>query len=464
METTMTKLLSLVALLALSGCLTLPTLRQPAHDLPASPTVTEGKAQHLDSWWTRYNDPALNTLVDEALTRNTDLKLAAARIEEARANLGLAEGARRPLVTANAGAARNRSSELGNFTIPDPTNDKFTADVSAAYEVDFWGRYSRASEAARADLLASELGREVVRNSLTAGVASTWFGLRALDAQLSLADQTLANRRDWLKLQALRYKVGEISELELRQAEAELAAIESSRTQLVRAQSQQETALGLLVGRSPRELAAPAADRATGLPAVPDVPAGLPSDLLARRPDIRQAEAALTAADARIAEAKAAIYPSLSLTANLGSESKQLSDLFSGQATVWGLAANLAQTLYNAGRTEAKLKATAARREQALIAYEQTLQQAFKETLDALVASRQTREQAEAESRRVAAQRRATQLAELRYKAGEASHLDVLDAQRNLYAAEQSRLSAEQARLTASADLFRALGGGFGEK
>lgn len=453
----MRKFLPLVALLALSGCVTLPELKWPTFD---TPTTAVAAVQVPADWWTAYDDPALDALTREALDHNADLRLAAARVDEARANLGLAEGARYPTVQAGLGASRNRATELGSFPPPTPISNKFQVGLQAAYEVDWWGQYRSAGKAAQADLLASEMGREVVRSTLTATVANTWFNLSTLDAQLRLADQTLANRRDWLAMQKLRLQVGDISDLELSQAEAELASVEASRAQFVRAVARQETALAVLLGRSPRQLAEAQPQRGDSQAKVPEVPAGLPSDLLARRPDIRQAEASLIAADARIEEAQAAIYPSLSLTANLGSESKALADLFSGPATVWGLAASLAQTLYNAGRTEAALQGAAARREQALIGYEQTVRQAFKETLDALVAVRQTREQAEAEARREAAQRRAAELAELRYRNGVSSHIEVLDAQRNLYLAEQNRLDADLARLTASVDLFRALGGG----
>lgn len=458
----MRNLIPLAALLALSGCVTLPELKWPGFDLPKPPVATTpAQAENLDRWWTRFSDAELDALVEEALRQNGDLRLAAARVEEARANLGLADGARYPLVQASAGASRNQQSKANSFTPPVTLSNKFQAGIQAAYEVDWWGEYRNASQAAREDLLASEMGREVVHNSLTAGVATAWFGLRTLDAQLRLADQTVTNRLDWFNLQKLRAQVGEISELELAQSEAELATAEAGQAQLAEAVARQETALSVLLGRSPRQLAEDQPKRGEALPRVPEVPAGLPSDLLTRRPDIRQAEAALRAADARVEEARSALYPSLSLTASLGSESKQLSDLFSGPATVWGLAASVAQTLYNAGRTEAALQARAARREQALIGYEETVRQAFKETLDALVENRQARVRADAETRRAEAQKRAAEVAELRYRNGVASHLDLLDARRNLYLAEQNRLDADLARLTAAVDLYKALGGGF---
>ena len=462
----MPKPILLIALLALSGCVTLPELKWPTFDTPtpAVPSAAESTpvAVHLPAdWWRAYGDPALDALMAEALAHNADLRLAAARVDEARAQWALAEGTRRPYVEASLGASRTRSTELGKFPAPTPIGNSFQAGVQAAYELDWWGRYRQASAAARADLLASQLGQDVVLNGLAVTVATTWFTLRSLDAQLNLADQTLANRREWLALQRLRQQVGEASEYELSLAEAELASVEAGRAGLVRSLALNEHALAALTGRTPRQQAEERPARGNAMPGVPEVPAGLPSDLLARRPDIRQAEARLTAAEARIAEAKAAIYPNLTLTANLGSESKSLSDLFSGPATVWGLAANLAQTLYNAGRTEAAMDAAVARRTQALIEYEQTVRNAFRETLDALVAVRQARAQAEASQRRVEAQRRAAELADLRHRNGAASHIEVLDAQRDLYGAEQDRLNAELARLTASADLFKALGGGW---
>jgi multidrug efflux system outer membrane protein len=458
----MRKVLPLVTLLALSGCVNLPELKSPSFDLPAASPSEAAEAKSIaQDWWTAYGDPDLDKLMAEALAHNADLRLAAARVDEARANLGLAEGARYPTAQASAGASRDRSSGSSSFSPPTLINNKFQVGIQAAYEFDWWGKYRSASKAARAELLASEMGREVIGNSLTATVAGTWFNLRTLDAQLKLADQTLANRKQWLDLQTLRQQVGEVSDLELSQSEAELATVESIRAQLLRGLGQQENALAVLLGRSPRQQAEGQPSRGDALPKVPEVPAGLPSDLLTRRPDIRQAEANLAAADARIAETRAAIFPSLALTAHLGSESKALSDLFSGPATVWGLAASLAQTLYNAGRTEAALQATLARREQALIGYEQTVRQAFGETLDALVAVRQARAQGEAETRRVAAQRRAAELAELRYKNGVSSHIEVLDAQRNLYQAEQDRLDADLTRLAATASLYKALGGGW---
>lgn len=466
---------TLIALLVvtLSGCAAMPTLRKASPDLPqawpqASPPPPGEKLgereQGLPEWWRQFDDPALTALVNEALAHNSDVMLAAARIEEARASLGLREADRGPEAWLGAGAERTRVTEKGAFPPANPINSKFKVDLQAAYEVDLWDRYRQASAAARAELLASEYAREVIRGSLAGEVAQAYFRLAALDAALLLSQDTLNNRRETVDLHKLRFDAGIIAELPLRQAEAELATVEATAAELARQLQQGETALALLLGRSPRALMQDPLARGKPLDALtppPAIPAGLPAELLARRPDIRQAEQKLAGAEARILATKAAIYPTLSLTASLGSESRALSDLFSGPATLWGIGASLVQTLYNAGRTEAALKGDAARQEQALLGYEQTLRVAFKEVLDALVAARQARAAEEAETRRAQALARAAELAGLRYQSGVAAYLEVLDAQRNLHQAQQNRIEARRTRLAAAADLFKALGGGW---
>jgi len=465
----MNKALLALLIASLAGCVDLPTLRKANPDLPQAwpASAPAGKEeQRLQDWWTHYNDPALTTLITEALAHNTGILQAAARIEEARAAVGLSEADRQPEVTLGGSAERTRATEKGSFPPPSPINNKFQINLQAAYEADLWGRYRQASAAARADLLASEYAREVVRGSLAGSVAQAYFQVAALDAALALTQDTLNNRRETVDLHRLRFDAGIVSELPLRQAEAELAGVEATQAGLIRQQRQQETALALLLGRSPRGLVEDPLARGKPLDTLTPplvIPGGLPSDLLARRPDIRQAEQRLAGAEARVLKTRAAIYPSLSLTANLGSESKALANLFSGPAAIWGIGASLVQTVYNAGRTEAALKGDAARQEQALLDYEQTLRVAFKEVLDALVTTRQARETENAESRRAQALAGAAELAGLRYQNGVSNYLEVLDAQRNLYQAEQNRIEARRAQLAATAELFKALGGGWSE-
>ncbi|MEQ1592048.1 MAG: efflux transporter outer membrane subunit [Thiobacillaceae bacterium] len=453
-----------LALLSLSGCFSLPKIRQPDPELPAAWPEGQAQAVVASDWWTSYNDPVLNSLEDEALVHNADIRLAAARIDEARANLGLAKADQYPSAQIGINAGRTKATEVGSFPIPSPINNDFRANLQAVYEVDLWGRYRKASEAARADMLSTEYAREVVRLSLASDVAKGYFALRALDAQLDLTTQTMTNRKDAIDLQQLRFDNGLSSELDLRQAEAELASTDASAAQVKQAVRQQELALAVLLGRSPRAIVEDQVARGSILSALtnpPAVPAGLPSDLLARRPDLRQAEQNLLATQARIGEAKAKLFPDLSLTGNLGSESKRLADLFSGPATVWGLTASLVQTVYNAGRTESALQAADARQTQALVNYDQAVQGAFREVLNALVAQRQLRELVDADQRRIDALSKASELADLRYKNGIDNYLLVLDAQRSLYQAQQNTIDARRAQLSATADLFKALGGGW---
>ena len=471
----MRKTVVVLSLLALSGCGVLPELRKPSLDLPQVwPTTPSPQAGEIASavtpdWWKAYGDYQLDALVEEALVHNADLRLAAARIEEARANLGLARADQAVQVQASANASRSRRSERGSMPLPDTVNPEtstYQAQLQASYELDLWGRYRAASEAARSEMLASEFGRDVVRISLTAEVARAYFSMSALDAQLELTAKTRANRQAAVEIQKQRVDAGVSSELELSQAQAELAALEASQAQLDQSLRQQETALAVLVGRSPRALLEGAMLRGRRLDSLaepPAIPAGLPSELLQRRPDLRQAEQNLLATQARIKEAKAALYPDLSLTAYLGSESRALSDLFSGPAAIWGLGAGIVQSILNGGRTEAELQVRDARQTQALIAYEQAARQAFREVLDALVAHRQAREVAVAEDRRTLALAKAVELADLRYQNGLTNYLTVLDAQRNLQQSQLNRIDARRARLIAAADLAKALGGGWQE-
>jgi len=494
--------LALLLLASLGGCAQLPELKLPRLELPqswfgrpqanSSTTLstatksTPGSAdasapgthtppattlpisgEHLSQWWKHYHDPLLDALVDEAQHHNRDLRSAAARIEEARASLGMARSAQSPSLQAIADTGYTRSTEKGSVPLNDPTTPHIKLNLQAAYEVDLWGRYQAASDSARAELLSSEYAREVVRTSLIAQVVKTYFTLVVLDRQLAINGDTLANRREVAALHTLRWETGLSSEGPLRQNEAEIAALESAHAVLSARLRQQELALAVLLGREPRSLFAERIAPGATLPElsrIPDVPEGLPSELLNRRPDLRQAEENLRAAHARIAEVKAALYPGLALTAHFGSESKHLADLFSGPAAIWGLGASVAQSLFNAGRTEAGIQAADARQQQAVAAYEQAVRHAFRETLDALVVQRQMREQSEALKRQSEALARSLELADLRYRNGLDHYLPVLDAQRALYATRQNMLDTHLASLAASVDLNRALGGGWEPK
>ena len=434
----------------------------PPVDLPPTTATT---VAGIDRWWTQFNDPQLTALIEEALAANLDLRIAIARIEEARANLRLARSFQFPTVDADAAASRSRRSEAIEPRFPGQViNNFYAAGISVAYELDLWGRLAAGTRAAQAELLGTAYSAETVRTVLAAQVANAYFQLLGFDAELRLSRDTLATRVESARLQKERYDAGLIGDYELRLAEGERATVASSVPPLERAVAQTEAALAVLAGRTARGVFTPVVVRNTDLPAEeagPVVPQGLPSDLLARRPDIRQAEADLIAANARITEARAQYFPALSLTARLGSESSELSDLFSGPAAVWTVAGSLFQPIFGAGRIASQVEAATSRREQAEYGYVRAVQGAFRDAHDALVAHRSARESYAAQEDRRAQYAEALRLAELRYRAGYNSYLEVLDTQRNLLDAERARLLALRARQQALVDLYKALGGGW---
>lgn len=467
----MPKILSIVAIAAvLGGCATAPTQAPPRLDLPASwgALETPGQVLPLDAaWWSVYKDAQLDRLVTEALSHNSDLEAAIARVDEARALARIARADLSPEINAGLARARTRVSTAGPTPVPagvPGTADLNQAIVSISYEVDLWGRLRNAAEAARAQLLASAAARDTLRLAVSAEVVQGYFTLAALDEQVAIARRTLETRREALELQGKRFEAGTISELDLRQIEAEAAAVEASLPGLEARRAQQENALAVLLGRSPRQIIDTSVERAATLPdmgATAWVPEGLPSELLLRRPDLREVEYRLAAADAQLQAARAAYFPSISLTGYLGSESASLSNLFSGPAGIWQLAASLVQPIFNAGRIDAQVEASAARERQLLAAYRGAVANAFREVKDALVAQSRARETLEAETRRAEALEKATSLARLRYTNGIASQLDVLDAERSLLQAQLNRTDALRAHRAAVADLARALGGGW---
>lgn len=456
--------LACLSLVLLAGCAVKPDYQRPAVELPAAWRESADNTVKDGNWWRVYSDPVLEALVAEALARNSDLARAAARVDEARALVQQSEAAYFPSVDATFNRNRTLSSAATGLLPPGVQRERndYRAAINVAYEVDLWGRLRATTAAARADLLASEAARETVRITLSADVAKTWFALRALDAQVEATRRTLALREEGLKLQQKRFDGGVISEFEYRQLEAEVAAARAQLPPLERDREIQETALAVLLGRSPKVILENTIPRATGevstlLPAV--VPAGLPSELLLRRPDLVEAEQRLIAANARIAVARAAMFPSIQLTGYLGSEAQALAGLFSGPAGIWQLAAALAQPIFAGGRLQAQIAAAEAREQQALAGYQGAIQNAFREVRAALAAQRRARESFEAESARAAALGAALRLARLRYDNGLASQLEVIDAERNLLAAEVARYEALRAQRAAVADLFKALGG-----
>ena len=459
-------ILAIVAL-SLSGCVVVgPDYKRPVLAVPASYSATTRDGTVPDRWWTLFGDPGIDRLVDEALAANQDLVAAAARVEEARAQLGLTRADRYPEVWVDAEGSRTRlSQETSQLPPGTPVEtSKVRLSGNVAFELDFWGRLRRASQAARAELLASVEGRRNVRLGLIADVVTAYLDLLSYDRQLAVARQTRESRQESLRLQRLKFDAGAISELDVAQAEAELASTEAMVPALLREGRQTEDRLGVLLGRVggavPRAEPQEAAGELEGLEP-PGVPFGLPSGLLERRPDVAAAEQRLIAANARIGIARAAYFPSIQLTGYGGSESKELSGLFGGGTTIWQAALGLVQPIFNAGRAKRDIAATRAREQQALASYTKAVQSAFADVEDALIARSTGIEQRDALERRVEALERARHLAMLRYEEGDSSYLEVLDAERNLFRAQLDLTNARRDALAAAVTLFKALGGGW---
>ncbi len=459
------KRLCLLLLLGLAGCINQPKYDRPEIELPAQWKQTAPRFAEDGRWWRIYQDAELEKVVDEALKGNADLLIAAARVDEARALLGEANSFFWPGIDAQAGVSRQQVSTRTATSFPGIPREysNHRAVLNVSYELDLFGRLRANSAAARHELEASEASREAVRLALAAQAAKSYFALRALDEQVFLTRKTVALREEALALQRKRLQGGVISEFELRQLEAENAVVRAQLPPLEREREREEVALAVLLGRSPRSVfqdgvAIKAVFEET--PGAPVLPAGMPSELLLRRPDLVEAERALASANARVAQARADFFPSISLTAFLGSESAALANLFSGgQAATWQIAAGLTQPIFQGGRLQARREAADARERAALTQYEQAIRSAFGEVRTALVAQGRARESYEAESARERALAETLRLARLRYQNGVASQLDVIDAERGLLQAQVARVDALRAYRFAVADLFRALGG-----
>lgn len=454
-------------LCSLSACSIPRAPLPPATELPDSwgLPVTDTATKLNADWWKLYNDTALDALVKEALEHNRDLALAAARVDEARALAGVADASLFPSVDLTAQTDRTRSSQVAPIPIPASALERtgYRAQLGVSYEIDFWGRLRGAGVAARADLLASEAGRDIVRISLVADVVRGYTNVRAVDDQLAATRRVLVLREDNLKLQRARAQAGLTTDYQLRQFEAEAAAVRAQLPALERALRAEELALATLVGRSPRAITNAAITRGPSSDAFSPalVPEGLPSELLLRRPDIAQSEQRLAAAGARIHVLRTALYPRIALSGYLGSESRLLSDLLSGPSLIWQLAFAMAQPVFQAGRSKAEIAAAEARERQAMVQYQKTVQDAFREVATALSTQARSREVFEAESARVSLLTDALRLARIRFDNGLVSQLEIIDAERNLLAAQLNRIEALRAQRVAVADLSRALGGGW---
>ncbi|MBA2674590.1 efflux transporter outer membrane subunit [Ramlibacter sp.] len=441
----------------LAACSQLPAYERPAVPVPGAfpyPGAAGGGAAAADlDWQAFFTDARLRGLIGTALANNRDLRIAILNIEQARAQYDIRRADRYPTVGAQATGSRAPSAGGG-------TASSYTAGIAlTSWEIDLFGRIASLSEAALAQFLATEEGRRAAQASLVSQVAGTWLSLCADEELLTLTRDTLATRAESLRLTRLRFEAGASSEIDFRQAQSLYESARATLSQLQRQRALDIDALGLLLGQAlPPDYEAQATT--AGL-AFADLPAGTPSDVLLRRPDVRQAEQQLVAANANIGAARAAFFPRISLTAGIGTASRELSGLFTGGAWGFTVAPAIVQTLFDAGRNRAGLASAQAARDIAVAQYERAIQSAFREVSDALAGRDFLGEQQQAQATVVEAETVRLRLARLRYEGGVASYLDDLDAQRSLFAAQQALVQTRLLRLQNQVQLYRALGGGW---
>ena len=451
------------AAVAVAGCTVGPDYVRPTLDTPAAWRIDYPKAAEVANtkWWEQFGDPVLNDLIETALRENRDIRIAAARVEQFEGALMSTRSQALPQLGYSADASRAQASRVGQPPVPNGVDNQFTlyqGSLGASWQVDLFGRVRRLSEAAQAQVYGSEQAQRGVVLTVVAGVATSYVTLRAFDRQLEIAQATAANFGETVRIFRLRYKFGIVSQSEVSQIESQyqqaLAAIPAIGQQI----AAQENLISILLGRNPGPIA-------RGKPidqlAAPLIPADLPSTLLARRPDILQAEQNLVAANANIGAARALYYPSLSLTAALGSASTAFGNFLTGPASVWLLAAGLTGPIFTFGAIEGQVRTAEGQKEAAVNFYQQVIFGAFRETNDALVGSRNKLEESELQAARVLALREFARLARLRFDNGIASYVEVLVADNELFAAELASVGTLADRYRQLINVYQAMGGGW---
>ena len=452
-------------LILLTSCTVGPNYKRPAVAVPdryrglTAEEAAKAEAASLgnEKWWTVFQDPELQQLIRTALAQNYDVQIAATRILQAQAVLGITRADQFPTISANASGVNERIPQ-SKLSPPVETSVNHVS-LSMFWELDFWGKFRRATEAARADLLATEWGKRAVMTTLVSNVAGGYFQLRELDLQLEIAKRTLSTRRESLRLVQIRANGGTTSMLDVRQSEQLVYGAAAAIPDLERQIEQQENFLSVLLGQNPGPI-----KRGAGLTEIrflPQVPAGLPSSLLERRPDIQVAEQLIVAANARIGVAKAAYFPSISLTGIGGYESSALTGLFAGPAGLWSVGASALQPIFQGGRLRSNVRLSEARQREAALVYQQTIQQAFREVSDSLIAYQKNQEFRKQQELLTAAAEDATRLSNMRYEGGVTSYLEVLDSDTRYFDAQNTLARAQLNELQSVVQLYRALGGGW---
>jgi multidrug efflux system outer membrane protein len=442
-----------------------PDYRRPDVDVPAAWRLGPAEAGEISNiaWWDQFQDPVLSNLVRTALANNKDLEIATANVDQAAAQYGIVRSAQFPQLDGGATAQRQQLSgttALGSGTGRGLFND-FGVNLSASFELDIWGRLRRASESARANLLASQQGRRTVVLTIVTTVASGYIQLRALDRQLDIAQRTSQSLGEAARLQRVRFDEGAVPQSDYRQAESQYQEAAARVPELERQIAQQENFISVLLGRNPGPI-----PRGQDIDALlfPAVPGGLPASLLGRRPDIRQAEENLIAANADIGVAKAAYFPSISLTGVLGLESAELSNLFKGSSQAWSFGGGLLQPIFNAGRIRGQVALAEAVQQQALYAYEKSIISAFQDVENALVDRTKFGQVREEQAKNVLALFSFRDLAVLRYNEGATIYLEVASAEQSLFLAQLAYVTTQFQLFQSYANLYKAMGGGWVEE
>lgn len=448
-------------LLAASACVQGPDYGKPTVEVPSGYRFADQPDQvsaptSSQAWWNSFGDPVVDQLVRECLANNRDLRIAAARVDEFAAILAGTRSQGLPQVGYGLSANRSRASEEKLPALIDPLSTTFSSVLSASWEIDLWGRIRRETESARANLLATEEARRGVVLTLISSVITSYVTLLDLDEQLRIAEATAEGRKKSVDLFETRLAAGWISEFEMSQVRGEYEAALAQIPPIKQAIAVQENALSVLLGRNPGPIA-----RGSNLATLnsPSVPAGLPSDLLIRRPDIMQAEQQLISSNALIGAARALFFPRISLTGVFGFASASLGNLFTGPAHTWSFTGDVAGPIYTGGGLTAAVDQAEARKDQSLASYELTIQNAFRDVEDSLADLRNSRDLRDALGRRVTTLRRGLELANERYENGYSDYLEVLDTERSLFSAELQLASAQGDYHRAMVNLYRALGG-----
>jgi len=460
-----TALLGILAVLVLeAGCMMGPKYKRPTVDVPqeyrAPAPQQSAQASSLgnEQWWQVYQDPVLTQLIHTAIAQNYDVRIAAARVLEAQAQVGIIRSYQFPSASVGADVYSQQNAKVTNV-FPAYQVNAGELNLSVIWNLDFWGKYRRQTEAARAQMLASEWGQRAVISSLVANVATAYFQLRALDSQLEISKRTLASRQQSLKLTEFLESHGSNSGLDVSQSEQLVYTASETIPDLERQIQQQENVLSVLLGENPQSI--PRGRVLTEQPVPDNVPAGLPSELLERRPDIRQAEENVVAANAQIGVAKAAFFPSFSLTGTGGLESNALNRFLSQPSQTWFAAFSVSQPLFEGGRLRSGLKQARAQWQETVLSYQQTVQNAFEQVSNSLVASQKDREFREQQELLTQAARQTNQLSEVLYKNGGASYLQVLTSETNYFSAELNLVQAQLNERLALVQLYQSLGGGW---